>query len=66
MLPIRNLGRVRQVLMVAAHHGLGYLTDRLRAEPFFRFLRGRKVPAPPENIAAAYDTARTAGAYPIP
>ncbi|MCX5642022.1 MAG: AarF/ABC1/UbiB kinase family protein [Candidatus Omnitrophica bacterium] len=51
MLPIRNIGRVRQVLTVVTRNGLGYLTDRLLSEPFFRFLKRRKNSALPENTA---------------
>ena len=51
MLPIRNIGRVRQVLTVVTRNGLGYLTDRLLSEPFFRFLKRRKPSVLPENAA---------------
>ncbi|PIP16323.1 MAG: hypothetical protein COX46_02925, partial [bacterium (Candidatus Ratteibacteria) CG23_combo_of_CG06-09_8_20_14_all_48_7] len=52
MLPLRNLGRVRQVLTVVTRHGLGYLTDRILSEPVFRFLRPRKIQVPSEIVAA--------------
>ena len=52
MLPIRNIGRVRQVLTVVTRNGLGYLTDRLLSEPLFRFLKKRTNSALPENAVA--------------